>query len=512
MGKTRRFIQTLITSGLATLLSFLISFLLTPYITKLLGAEAYGFVTLAKNFTSYAAILTVALNSYAARFIAVEYHTGNFNKANGYISSVFAGDFVLSLSLFGIAMVLIFFLEKILNITADIQDSVKVLFVFVFVHFVITTVGTPFASAAYIKNRLDLVGLFRTISYIVEIVVYIVLFSYAEPKVWYVGFALTLAASVVLCGNYYIFRKYTPELKIKRKNISRDLIKQLVGNGIWNSINSLGNILNSGLDLLVADLMLTGLAMGQVAITKTLSGIIGSFNQLISQPFQPLFLKYYSDKDNESLLRELKLSMKVSGLFSCLVFAGFYSIGKMFYKLWIPTEDVETIYTLTVMTFAYMFFEGPVFPLYYIYPLTVKNKVPCIITTVGGLLNVAGMYLLIKYTNLGVYAVVLTTLVIMTIISVITNPIYMTKCLKTKWYFFYPTFFRIILSCLIMTLLFSYTNQWYIINSWIDLIMAIICYTMIGTIIYALVTLSKEEQKRIVNLARNVIRKKKTQK
>lgn len=52
-------------------------------------------------------------------------------------------------------------------------------------------------------------------------------------------------------------------------------------------------------------------------------------------------------------------------------------------------------------------------PIYYVNTLTVKNKIPCFITIIGGLLNVVGMFILIKYTNLGVYAVPITTAVIM---------------------------------------------------------------------------------------------------
>ena len=45
--------------------------------------------------------------------------------------------------------------------------------------------------------------------------------------------------------------------------------------------------------------------------------------------------------------------------------------------------------------------EGPIYPLYYIYTLTVRNKIPCIITVIGGILNVAGMAILVKYSSLG---------------------------------------------------------------------------------------------------------------
>ena len=133
--------MTILTSGIATILSFLISFILTPYITNKLGVEAYGFVTLAKNFTQYATIITIALNSYAARYITVSYHNNDMEKAQEYISSVYYGDVAISAVIMIVAGGFILFLDRILNVSLELVISVKLLFLFVFLGFVLTTVG-----------------------------------------------------------------------------------------------------------------------------------------------------------------------------------------------------------------------------------------------------------------------------------------------------------------------------------------------------------------------------------
>ena len=79
-------------SGAAFAINYLINFFLTPFITKNLGTDAYGYVTLAKTIASYAVIITTALNSYAARFITIEYHKEDYEKANVYFNSVFFAD------------------------------------------------------------------------------------------------------------------------------------------------------------------------------------------------------------------------------------------------------------------------------------------------------------------------------------------------------------------------------------------------------------------------------------
>ena len=70
------------------------------------------------------------------------------------------------------------------NISLELVISVKLLFLFVFFGFVLTTVGTSYTAAAYIKNRLDIVGIFRSLSYIFEVLFYVVVFAFFTPEVW----------------------------------------------------------------------------------------------------------------------------------------------------------------------------------------------------------------------------------------------------------------------------------------------------------------------------------------
>lgn len=73
-----------------------ISFFLTPYIVKQLGSAAYGFIGLSNNILSYAGLLTIAINSMAGRFVAIEVHCNNIAKANTYLSSVICANIVFS--------------------------------------------------------------------------------------------------------------------------------------------------------------------------------------------------------------------------------------------------------------------------------------------------------------------------------------------------------------------------------------------------------------------------------
>lgn len=403
-------------------------------------------------------------------------------------------DAVIASGVLAIGVLFVIFMEHFLNISSELLLSVKVLFLLVFVNFFVTTVQTAFNSTSYIKNRLDITGFVRVIGYIVEIVLYISIFRLFSPRVWYVGVVMLAVTAINFIASVWMFHSMTPELKVRRSYFSIDAVKKLVGNGIWNSINSLGVTLNSGLDLLVTNLLLTNLEMGQIAITKTIASIFSSLEAMLCQPFQPLLLKSYSDHNKKQLHEELRMAVNISGFFSALAFAGFFSLGKLFYQLWIPNQDTELLYALTVVTILAYVTEGPVHPLYYIYTLTVKNKIPCIITLLGGVLNVVGMFVLVRYTSMGIYSIVITTTVITTITSLITNPPYMAYCLKMKWYEFYPALLINIVGTVIMTVVFFLVTRAINPNGWIGLIMTAIFLCGIGFLIYFMFVFSAKRE------------------
>ena len=501
-NKYIRLLQTVLTSGGALVVNTLITLLLVPTITQTLGNDAYGFVTLGKNVAQYAMMITAALNSFAARYIVVAYHRDDLNEANTFFSSTVYGDLFLGSGLFALALVGICFLDKLLVIPSGLITDVKLLFFFVFLNFWLVTVSTAFSASAHIKNRLHMVGIFKTISYLCEAAVLAVSFRLFPPHVFYVGLGLALAAFITAAANVGICRRYTPELHVDRSHFSWVAIRKLVIDGVWTSLNSLGDALNSGLDLLVCNLMLTPTAMGQLAISKTFYSMFSSLFLLVGQAFEPMYLRSYAEDDRQGLLRDLRIAMKLSGMFSNLVFAGFVALGMAFYKLWIPGEDIALIYTLTVINNMITIPGGPMQPLYYIYVLTLKKKLPTLITIGGGLLNVAGMYLLIKYTNLGIYAVVGTTVVVMMLINFGTNPLYMAHVLDLPWWTFYPGILRNLISCGVLVVVFKAMSQLYTPTSWPTLILAACVLAVVGAAIHLLIVCSREDWKLLRKLLR----------
>lgn len=490
-----QFLISVFFSVLAVALNYLITLVLTPYITENIGTEAYGFVSLGKAFANYASIITVALNSFASRYISVEYHKGNYDKANKYFNSVLFADIGLGIVILIISLVIILNLQHFLSIPESLIYDVKCLFLLDSINFFILSCCTAFMSATIIKNRLELSSIIKGIAYISEATFLVIAFKLLSPKVQIVGWGLVISSLIILLLYIIVSKKYTPELRIDVGIYSWGAIKNILKNGIWNSVNSLGNTLNTGLDLLITNIMLSALKAGQLAIVKTISTIILTLFQLIAQPFQPLQLKYYAKDDKEKLIESFILGIKVNGMISNIAFAGFVIFGSAYYRLWTPGEDIKMLQSITIITVLGSIIEGAVYPLYYVYTLTLRNKVPCIVTLISGLLNVVFMYMLIKLFNLGIFAVAGTSALLSWIVNFIFNPIYSAHCLNISKWTFYPTLLRHIFSCALITVVFYVISIIYFPNTWVTLVIIALISAFIGIIIHSTIVFTIEEKK-----------------
>ena len=291
---------------------------MTPFIVKKLGAEAYGFIGLSNNFISYAQILTVALNSMAGRFIAVEYHKGNLVGAQKYYASVFYANIIVSTFIGIIAIICSFYLEYFVNIPVQLIFDVKVLFILLIGNFLISLIFSVYNVATFIKNRLDYVAVRSIVANVIRACVLVVAFSFFVPMLWYVGLASVICTLYISFVNIQYKRQLTPDLVIRPKLYDFEFVRKIVNSGVWNTVSRLSNILEQGFDLLFANLFIGAYAMGQLAITKQIPVIILTLIGSIGAAFAPSLTKSFAQGSKSDMQREVMISVKLMGLISVL--------------------------------------------------------------------------------------------------------------------------------------------------------------------------------------------------
>ena len=425
MKRSRRVIAlNMFWSLLSLCINYLMNFLITPYVTNNIGVEAYGFVALANTFISYVDILAVGLNAFAGRFIAMAYYQKKLEKANRYFSSTILADLILACVLLAGGTVAIVRLDRMLQIPQELTADVKLLFFIVLMRYLLTLLRTAFDAAAFISERIDLAEKLQSAAYLLQAGLLLALCLLLQPHVWYVGLAAAVGALLLLAGNLRLCHKLTPELQFHVKDFSPHAVWEVLSTGSWTALNNLGNLLNSGLDLLITNLMLNATVMGQISVAKSLETIVSGMIMKISTVFRPRCLRLYAEDKMEELTGLLKISMRCTGGFCNLVVMGFFVCGHDFMALWLPGQNTDFLFRAGLIVLLSDIATGAVQPLYYVYTLTQKLRLP--------------LYILLRYTSVGAYAVLLTTLVI-SVVHFVDAPLYAAHCLHLPLHTFYPT-------------------------------------------------------------------------
>lgn len=477
--------------------SLVISFFLSPYIVKTIGVEANGFITLANNFVSYATVVTLALNSLAGRFITISIVKKDIDSANKYFSSVYYANLIISLFLFVIGSFIVVFLEKIIHIPTHLILDVKILFSCLFLNCILSVVGSVFSVAPFTRNKLYLESLRNIESNIARLLIIVGLFALFVPRVWYIGLGTLVSGIYVLICNLYYTKKLLPEIHIKRIYYNGKAVWELISSGIWNTINRLGQILTDGLDLLITNLLIDSVAMGVLALAKTVPSMISGLMGSIVGVFSPNYTILYAEEKYDALLRQIKQSMKIMGVIVNWPIIILVVCGQDFFRLWQPTQNAGELQILSILTIACLTISGGINCLYGVFTVVNKIKVNSLVVVFSGLLSTLLTLLALNTTNWGVYAVAGVSSAVSIIRNLVFTAPYGAKCLNQKWYIFYPDIVRpalyfaasVAICIPIVNLIPS--------AGWLFLIIKGLISSLVSALIGVFVVLKKEERKAV---------------
>lgn len=499
----------IICSLLVLITNVLVSFFLSPFIVKNIGVEANGFITLANNFITYAQLIVTALNSMAARYISIAYNKKDYKKANVYYNSVFWGNLIIVAVLIIPAIIFLWKLDKFVNIPNNILFDVKLLFGFVFLNFFITTGFPNWDCGTFITNRLDRAYIPQMFTSVLKCIILFICFTFFLPKVYYVGLVTTIITIVLLVCNGINTKVLTPKLHInispKKVICSTKALKDLVISGLWNSISQVGNILLTGVDLIISNIFLGATSMGIISLTKTIPNYMDQLASSLTNTFTPEITINYANENKEQMLKDINRSMKLSSIITTIPIAITIVLGAEFFSLWVPSQDSQLLQILSILASFKFIFTGGIQILYNVFPTVNKVKENAISQIITGFVSIILTFLLIKFTPYGIYAVA----GISSLCAVIKNLVYIipacAKYLDLPWYTFYRQVINTCFSSMIIIIIGFIIKQFFCVNNWLSLFINAMTIGGIGLLINILITLNKNERNYLIGKLKNKI-------
>lgn len=501
-NKNKQIVVNMIASLLSCLVSMGVSFILAPKIINSLGIEANGFLEMSNQFVNFASIAAMALNSMAGRFITVKIHQKDTEGANQYFNSVMYANLAIAGFLFLPLTIIVFNLDKLINISPELVGDVKLLFAAIFLNFMVTIVSTTFSTATFATNRLDLTAMRTIESQILKGGLLILVFYFLPIKVSYMGIATLASTLYLLIAYIYYTRKLLPDIEISPKHFRMKKVLEILSAGIWNTVMRTGQLLTNSLDTLITNLAIGTTEMGYVGTSKSMVTAINMLYETISAVFTPSLTISFAKNNKKELVEDLTSAMRLTGFFANIPLAFMAAFGVSFYTLWLNKTqslyDPTIIYVLTLLTMFGTIVGGAISPLFNVYTVVNKLKWNSIVTLIMGVLSAGTVLLLIETTdtaaNFGMYYIVGTSTVLGIIKNMTFTPMYAAHCLKLKKTTFYPTILRYIVVSIGMIFVFMGFNHIIPTNSWLVLILDVLLCGIAGAVINFIFLFGKKER------------------
>lgn len=468
--------------------NLIISFVLTPFLINTIGKETYSFYPMANTLVSYMSVITTSMNTVASRFVTISLVKGEKEEANKYFSSVLVSNAVISTIVLIPALVIVVFLDRILNVPINSVAAIKCLFALVFSSAIINIMASVFGIATFAKNRIDLRSLRELITAGLRLVLFLLLYAFLPPSIIYVG-VVTLIVSIV---NILFQRFYThyllPEIKISWVYCSKRHTLELASSSAWNAINSLGNTLLAGMTMILANKMFGEAVGGSFSIVQTVPQFLNGVIIMLVGVFYPAITYRYAEGDKQGLVHEIRNAQAIIGIVGCSIIAVFTALSEEFFMLWTPNENATQLAVLSTITIIPHIFISWFWPLTNLNVVMNMVEIPAIFTLVSGLANVLLSIVAVQVFNGSLLWIPAISTVLQVLWVGVFIPLYACSNLAIEWHTFYNSFYKALIASIGLFLLINKTKQFIRIDGWVPLffwggIWGIIALIVMGLIV-----------------------------
>lgn len=497
MNDKKRLFINLTAQIMAFAVNMGVSFIITPIIEEI-STELTGFVGLANNFITCAQIVVSALNTMASRFITIHIHKKDEQQANEYFSSVFYGNLMMACVFLIPMLTLIVFINKF-QVPALYVTDIRILWFFLFANFFVSIVGSVFGVATYSRDRLDLNSVRTIQAELLRVAFLVTAYNFFPKYIWYIGVASLLHTTYLTISNIQFTKRLLPEIQIKKTYFRWKKVWELISLGLWNSLTRLSQVLLDELDILISNLFIGATAMSALSVAKTVPIAISGLMGTIVGVFSPQITIAYAKGDKKGLVEIIKSSNRIMIFMMSIPIAFVTAYGDIFFSLWATERDPHQMHILAMLGMGVLYVSMSIQVLYHVFIITKKVKANSIVMIVSGVLSTSIVFILLKTTNLGLYAIAGVSTALGLLRNLIFTPIYASKCLELKWTTFYGDIFTGLFSIASISLVGVASRFVFTIDSYLSLVGVGILVGIIALIMNFFVILKKSDRKIVLD-------------
>lgn len=486
--------------------TFAISFFLSPYIVRTLGVEANGLIGLTSNFTNYASVLTVVLSSMAARFITVELRSGRPEAASEFYTAAYANNLLGTALIVPVMALTIVNFGNWFNVPSHLVNDGQLLAALYFANFLLTMVFPRWTVGTWATNNLYLDSIRTMQSVLIRGGLTLLLFVIFKPAVYFVGLAVLIAGIFSQAFSGYYKHRFLPDLRIRPRHLRWHRMRDLWSAGFWNTVNYLGSILSTGFHLLLATTFLGATPMGLLALAMTVPAMAYQMALNLNPVFQPSLAFAYTDGDFTEMQRQAKRAMSITSLLTVLPFAALFAFGDSFFALWVPGQDATLLYRISIVSAAALILSGIVQPLQNVFIITNSQRAHSVASLAMGAANVGLAITLLLATDLGVFAILVAAVLTTAVRALLFTAPMAARRVQAPSAAFLPEVARGLGYLAVVVLLGFGIRALHAPTSWVGFILEVGLMCALGTIANLALLTTPDDRRMVFSVAQRFVR------
>ncbi|MCC8169321.1 MAG: hypothetical protein LIO59_02975, partial [Oscillospiraceae bacterium] len=272
------------------------------------------------------------------------------------------------------------------------------------------------------------------------------------------------------------------------------------------SVTRMGTILSEGLDLLMSNLLLGAADMGVLAIAKTIPNMISNILNTMIGTFLPHLTELYAQDKIPEMVKEIKYSMSIIGLIISIPIGVLIGFGSPLFYLWVPSQNSLYLQILSVLTVLPWAIMGQVSIIQNVFTIINKIKINSILICITGLLNVAIVFILLKTTHMGLFAVAGVSAAINILRDLLYTVPYGAIYLNCNRFTFFIDVIKSVVSVAVISVIGLIIKHFMPWGSWTYLIICVGITAVLGLIFNIMFVLSAESRRQLFTLIKNKLR------
>ena len=369
-------------------------------------------------------------------------------------------------------------------------------------------IGTVYTAAAFTTGKMHYNSIVQIISNILKSILIFALYSILPAKVYYLSLATLAAGIVTFVGNFKVTKKLFADFNIEKKYFDFEKLKTLLKSGSWVLISNVSNLLLNGLDLLFSNWFISSVIMGRLSLAKQIPLAMSNALGVFSNIFSSSLTKTFATDGNEKLVREAKSQLKILAMLFTVPYAGIIIYGYNFLSLWLNDTNynefqLEEVYILMILVLLDIIVSTYMYSIHSIFIAIDKVKVYSIVLFISSIVSIVTTLTLVRYTNLGVYAIAGTSTVVLGFIHGVIVPACAAKLLDQPIWAFWKTELRSWGSLAVLCIAFYALKNLLNFQNWLNFFVSILIAGLLGYILEFILIFDKQARRQAVMIVKS---------